>query len=120
MQETCTFTIGLDIFPQVQISDIVRQYDLKQISSLQVMTVTPGFQGSPFLPEMLDKIQQLRAHYYDGEVMIDGGVNANTIAVIKNKKFPPDFLCIGSYLTKAPDLAQRLNELTMIQMYHAV
>ena len=97
------FAIGLDISPNTPIDTLASHYDLDYIPSIQIMTVQPGFQGSPFLPEMLNKIEQLRIQDYKGEIMIDGGVNNNTIPVISKKQYKPDFLCIGSYLTKADD-----------------
>lgn len=98
------FAIGLDISPNTPIDTLARHYDLDYIPSIQIMTVNPGFQGSPFLPEMINKIEQLRMQDYKGEIMIDGGVNNNTIPVISKKQYKPDFLCIGSYLTKAGDI----------------
>lgn len=112
LQALYSFTIGLDIFPAVEIGYIDRQYDLKNLSFIQVMTVEPGFQGSPFIPDMLNKITQLREHHYSGEILIDGGVNSITIPQIKSVKNKPDILCIGSYLTKSGDeLEKRVNGL---------
>ncbi len=106
------FAIGLDISPKTQIDGIAHHYDLSYVPSIQIMTVNPGFQGSPFLEEMLLKIEQLRSQHYSAEIMIDGGVNEKTIPIIGGKKYPPDFLCIGSYLTKAgSDFENRVKEL---------
>ena len=106
------FSIGLDIFPNIQIEDIARHYDLDYIPSIQIMTVNPGFQGSPFLPDMLYKIEQLRLNNYRGEIMIDGGVNEKTLPIIAAKSYTPNYLCIGSYLTQAGDIfKKRVNEL---------
>jgi len=106
------FAIGLDIFPQVQIEDLVLEYNISKVPTIQVMTVNPGFQGSPFLPNMLMKIDQLRKNDYRGEIMIDGGVNPNTILTISQANSKPDFLCVGSYLTKAGEnLEKRIEEL---------
>ena len=110
------FSIGLDVFPDVQIDDIALHYDLNAIKSIQVMTVKPGFQGSPFLPEMLIKIQQLREKGYKQEILIDGGVNDTTIPTISDQQCTPDILCIGSYLTKAgDDLENRVDLLKKIE-----
>ncbi|OGK13324.1 hypothetical protein A3A93_03050 [Candidatus Roizmanbacteria bacterium RIFCSPLOWO2_01_FULL_38_12] len=95
------FSIGLDVFPEVQIDDLALEYNLTKIPSIQIMTVNPGFQGSPFLPNMLMKIEQLSKNDYRGEIMIDGGVNENTLPIINSKEYRPDLLCVGSYLTKA-------------------
>jgi pentose-5-phosphate-3-epimerase len=109
------FNIGLDIFPDTTVKQIESQYDLDQISTIQVMTVQPGFQGSPFLEHMLLKIEQLRISNYKSIIMIDGGVNEVTIPLIKSKKYIPDFICVGSYLTKAEEQfeerVQKLNNL---------
>lgn len=107
-----SFNIGLDIFPATQIQSVEQQYNLNSIRHVQIMTVNPGFQGSPFLEEMLSKIEQLKLQNYELEIMIDGGVNDVTIPLIKSKKYKPDVLCIGSYLTKAGDkLEERVKEL---------
>ena len=107
-----TFSLGLDIFPNIQINDIAKNYNLGYIPAIQVMTVNPGFQGSPFLPDMLNKLEQLREQYYKGLLLIDGGVNEKTLPAIQFTKVKPDFLCIGSYLTKAGDnLKSRVEEL---------
>jgi len=106
------FSIGLDISPEREISSLARQYNLENTKAIQIMTVEPGFQGSPFLPEMLMKIQQLRELHYEKEILIDGGVNSNTIKTISGRKFKPDIICIGSYLTKAEEeLEERINDL---------
>ncbi len=107
-----TFSIGLDIFPEVTVNDIATRYDLEYIPAIQIMTVNPGFQGSPFLPDMLKKLEQLRAEDYKDSLLIDGGINEKTLPTILSAKTGPDFLCIGSYLTKAgEELKSRVERL---------
>ncbi|MFA9288316.1 MAG: hypothetical protein ACEQSA_00345 [Weeksellaceae bacterium] len=116
LQTQYEFKLGLDVFPEVTIPQITTQYDLSQIETIQIMTVNPGFQGSPFLPEMLLKIKELRKQNYAGSIMIDGGVNGNTIPTISSKEHKPDYICIGSYLTKAgADLETRIEELKKLE-----
>lgn len=109
-------TIGLDIFPHTAIAPLANQYNLTTLKTLQVMTVEPGFQGSPFLPDMLTKIHQLREKNYKNEILIDGGVNDTTLPTILAAPSQPDVLCIGSYLTKAgEELEQRITELKKLE-----
>lgn len=109
--------IGLTLNPHDQVSDLARQYDLNKIPFLQIMSVNPGFQGSPFLPEMLNKIERLRNIGYGKEIFLDGSVNEKTIPVILTKKFHPDFICPGSYMTKAEgqELEKRKNYLETLK-----
>lgn len=112
LNSSYSFSIGLDIFPDTTMESFAHNYDPDLIPSIQIMTVNPGFQGSPFLPEMLQKIEQLRVQGYSGEILIDGGVNSSTLPSITSQLYKPDIICIGSYLTKAGnDLEQRVNEL---------
>lgn len=106
-----TFSFGLDISPDVQISEL-EHYELSDIPAIQVMTVKPGFQGSPFLEDMLIKLTELRDKGFNGSLFIDGGINESTIPLIVKHQTHPDFLCIGSYITKAGiTLPERLNRL---------
>ncbi|HRN69946.1 MAG TPA: hypothetical protein PLS49_02065, partial [Candidatus Woesebacteria bacterium] len=108
--------IGLDVFPDMEITYINSQYDLNTCQAIQIMTVNPGFQGSPFLEKMLLKIEQLRVAGYKSPILIDGGVNSTTISLIQNKTYKPDILCIGSYLTKAgAQLERRVQDLNNLQ-----
>lgn len=43
-----------------------------------VMTVNPGFGGQAFIPEMIEKIQHVRAMMGDRDVEVDGGIDGQT------------------------------------------
>ncbi|MDO9027469.1 MAG: hypothetical protein Q7U68_01215, partial [Candidatus Roizmanbacteria bacterium] len=91
-----SFPIGLVLNPQDQVDDLARQYHLKEIPFVQIMSVNPGFQGSPFLPETLTKVERLRQLGYRKEIFLDGAINKKTIPIILSKKYQPDFICPGS------------------------
>jgi len=103
--------IGLTLNPQDQINDLTSCYTLNTIPCIQIMSVTPGAQGNPFLPETLNKIEQLRDISYRKDIFLDGAVNEKTIPVILSKKYKPDFICPGSYLTKTKNLKKRVEYL---------
>jgi len=103
--------IGLTLNPEDQVSDLTIHYPLNTIPCIQIMSVTPGLQGNPFLPKTLKKIEQLRDLGYRKEIFLDGAVNDKTIPVILAKKYQPDFICPGSYLTKAKDLEKNVEYL---------
>jgi ribulose-phosphate 3-epimerase len=101
-------TIGLVINPEDQISDLEQKYDLKSIDVLQIMSVKPGFQGQPFIPKTLNKIERLRKLGYRNKIYLDGGINEKTLPIILKKKYQPDFLCVGCFLTKNTNLENKL------------
>ena len=44
-----------------------------RVDSLLFLTVSPGAYGSPFRPEVMDKIRQARRMFDDKEISADGG-----------------------------------------------
>lgn len=101
---TTRYTYGLVLNPEDNIEahwEIIQQFP-----AVQIMSVNPGFQGAPFLPETLKKINQLRKKEYEGKIYLDGGINDKTLLLIMKNNSTPDVVCVGSYLHK--DRAQRL------------
>jgi len=53
---------------------------LHKLDMVLIMSVVPGFGGQKFMPEVLDKVKNIRAHK-DGkniDIQMDGGINAET------------------------------------------
>lgn len=100
---------GLAVNPGENVDTISQEYGLNNIRAIQVMSVYPGFQGKPFLPETLQKIEQLRHLGYKGLIYLDGSVNEKTIPTIISRKFGPDVLCPGSYLTRTDNLEKNVS-----------
>lgn len=56
---------------------------LHKLDMVLVMSVVPGFGGQKFMPEVLDKVKNIRTHK-DGkniDIQMDGGINAETAAL---------------------------------------
>ncbi len=75
---------GLVLNPKTGIENLTPV--LKQLDSIMLMSVYPGFGGQQFIPEVLTKLQQVR-HLIDQAGLsipleIDGGVNIDNIAEI--------------------------------------
>lgn len=88
--------IGTVLNPEHNINEyfeIINEYPY-----VQIMTVNPGFQGQDFLENNLLKIRELREQGFSGQIFLDGGINDQSIQIIRKNGFKPDFLCIGSYL----------------------
>ncbi|MEW6156893.1 MAG: ribulose-phosphate 3-epimerase [Verrucomicrobiota bacterium] len=72
--------VGLAVNPPTRV-DTVQPY-LKEIDSLLIMTVNPGFGGQPFIHETLPKIQQAavwrKRSALNFRIEVDGGINFTT------------------------------------------
>ena len=69
--------VGVSLNPETKI-DIIKKY-LKDIDLVLVMSVHPGFGGQEFMPEVLDKVRELKTVQKDQnlsfDIEIDGGIN---------------------------------------------
>ena len=69
--------VGISLNPETKL-DIIRSY-LDKIDLVLIMSVNPGFGGQKFMPEVLDKIKELKKiqinHNLDFDIEIDGGIN---------------------------------------------
>ena len=86
---------------------------LSEVDLVLVMTVNPGFGGQKFIPEMLEKIEELvnirEKNNYDFLIQVDGGVNTETSKLCRDKG--ADLLVCGSFLFGAEDKKHTLGEL---------
>ena len=76
---------------------------LRHSTHAQVMTVPPGPQGQPFVPDQLAKIGIIKSINSQCTVCIDGAVSEKTIHTIHTQKpdCVPDECGVGSYFSKA-------------------
>jgi ribulose-phosphate 3-epimerase len=89
--------VGIAINPSTNIDDF--KPILKSIDVVLFLSVNPGFYGSPFIPEVLDKIKSFKKLYPDKTVGIDGGIKLSNIKTVKDAG--ADYICIGSAILKA-------------------
>ena len=82
---------------------------LGEIDEALVMTVHPGYGGQSFIPDCLPKVAWLRAAAPDLDIMVDGGVNAET-AVLAAKAGANMFVA-GSYLFRQADMKAAVADL---------
>ena len=75
---------------------------LDEIDEALVMTVHPGYGGQKFIGDCMPKVETLRRIRPDLDIMVDGGINAET-ALIAAKAGANQFVA-GSYLFKQADM----------------
>jgi len=95
--------VGISLKPNSQ-RNLIEDH-LNEIDLILIMSVEPGFGGQKFMPEVLDKMKQLRniidEKKLDIDIEIDGGVNFENSK--KAKEFGANILVSGSTVFKEHD-----------------
>lgn len=76
---------------------------------VQFMTVNPGFYGSPFVPETLEKIADFHARHKTMTISVDGGITPDTAPDVL--KAGASVLVCGSYIAQSDDVAKAIADL---------
>ena len=86
--------VGLAIKDETEIEKIEPYLD--KISTILIMSVIPGFQGQPFLPNALKKLEEIKSEGWQVQVGLDGAVRDINLKEIVLAG--ADFVICGSYL----------------------
>ena len=98
---------GFVLNPETSIEELSSyKNDLDQVL---IMTVNPGFYGSPFLPEMLEKIRKLRAMKPTLDIEVDGGINTETAPL--TVEAGANVLVASSFIFRSDDKVRAIREL---------
>jgi len=98
---------GLAINPETPVSAIVPC--INDVDSILLLTVNPGFYGSQFIPEVMDKVTELRNIQPGIEIGVDGGIKESNIKEIASVGV--DYICVGSAIFLQADPAESYRRL---------
>jgi len=101
---------GFVLNPETSVKKIEKYID--DIDQVLVMTVKPGFYGSPFLPDMVEKITKLRELKPGLDIEVDGGITDKTIGLVD--RAGANMFVSGSYIVKSNNVEQSVNKLKQI------
>ena len=102
--------VGLALNPETPVSSFVHL--IEKLDSILFLSVHPGFYGQKFLPEVLEKVKELRRLHPDFEIGIDGGIKENNIALVA--KSGVDYVCVGSAIFLSPNPAESFQHLEIL------
>jgi len=85
---------------------------LNDIDQVLIMTVNPGFYGSPFLEDMVEKISEIKKMAPNLDVEVDGGITSKTIGLVD--KAGANLFVSGSYIIKADNVKEAIDNLKNI------
>ncbi|MBB6478803.1 ribulose-phosphate 3-epimerase [Spirochaeta isovalerica] len=105
---------GISIVPSTPVSLITEL--LSEVDLILIMSVNPGYGGQKLIPSTVEKIRQLdhfrREHNLNYKISVDGGVNRNTVSLVK--KAGVDVFVAGSAFFNSEDPAEELKVLETI------
>jgi len=96
--------VGIALNPDTPVERIAGIVD--DVDLVLVMSVFPGFGGQKFMPEVLPKVEWLRARGYTGRIEMDGGLDPETLP--RCAAAGADTLVAGSAIFGAPDMTERI------------
>ena len=77
-----------------------------------MLTVHPGFYGSRFIPEVLDKVVELRSARPEVEIGVDGGIKESNIAEVAGVGV--DVIFVGSAIFLQPQPGESFRRLVAL------
>lgn len=93
---------GIAISPETYVSTV--RYFTDTIKFFTILSVEPGKQGNPFLPQTYERIKQLREMAPNAIIEVDGGVNASNAGALIAAG--ADYLVVGSALFETENIKQ--------------
>lgn len=102
--------IGFVLNPETSVDELFDYLD--QLDQILIMTVNPGFYGSPFLPEIVNKISELREIAPKLDIEVDGGITDKTIDIVDEAV--ANMFVSGSYILKSKNIKQAFDRLNKI------
>jgi len=99
--------VGLAVNPDTAVSSFLPLAD--EVDSILFLTVHPGFYGSKFIPEVMDRIAELRGTQPDIEIGVDGGIKESNITKIARTGV--DVIYVGSAIFLQPQPGESFRRL---------
>ena len=95
--------VGVSLNPKTEIKTLIDE--IGNIDLVLVMSVNPGFGGQKFMPEVLDKIKELKRikdkNQYHFDIEVDGGINFSNSKIVLEAG--ADILVSGTTVFKEND-----------------
>ena len=93
----------MSLNPKTEIKTLISE--IENIDLVLVMSVNPGFGGQKFMPEVLDKIKELKKikdkNQYNFDIEVDGGINFSNSKIVLEAG--ADILVSGTTVFKEND-----------------
>jgi ribulose-phosphate 3-epimerase len=99
--------VGLAVNPETTLATMIPLVD--SVDSVLFLTVHPGFYGAKFLPEVLEKVAELRSRKPLLEIGVDGGIKESNITEVA--RLGVNSICVGSAICMQSDPGEAFHRL---------
>ena len=99
--------VGLAVKPETPVSAVLPL--ASEVDGVLFLAVNPGFYGSRFIPEVMDRVKELRSACPTLEIGVDGGINESNIAQVAQAG--ADVICVGSAIFRQPQPSESFHHL---------
>ena len=104
MIKSLNYKVGISLKPNTNINSLLPY--LNKIDLVLIMSVEPGFGGQQFMPNSLEKAQELRNINKKITIEIDGGIKDTNIQEVKKIV---NIAVVGSYITNKENYQEAIN-----------
>ena len=105
--KTAGFKVGLTLDPDTPLKQV---WDyLPEVDLFQAMGVKSGWGGQEFVPEVLDRIGEVRRSFPELDISVDGGINAETASQVIAAG--ASTLCAGSFIFDSDNIEEAIKTL---------
>jgi ribulose-phosphate 3-epimerase len=102
--------VGLAVNPETSVSAILPL--VGEVDSVLFLSVNPGFYGSQFIPEVLEKVAEFRSASPGVEIGIDGGIKESNITQVARGGV--DIIYVGSAIFLQPQPGESFHRLEVL------
>ena len=88
---------------------IVKEFK-DEVKHFQLMSINPGFQGTPFFKETYERVKQLRQLIPDAIIEVDGGIGLANAKMILDSG--ANLIILGGAITKAPNMLEAYEKIS--------
>lgn len=99
--------VGIALLPETSLE--VLEHFVSQIDAVLLLSVSPGFYGSPLQGHVMEKISPLRKMHQNLTIEIDGGMNPDTARQAVQEG--ANFIVSGSYIFQSENVKKAIEEM---------
>lgn len=100
---------GITVNPPTPVDSIFEVLEAGLVDEVLIMSVYPGFGGQSYITEVESKVAEVRRHWPEMPISIDGGIDLETVK--PTAAHGANLFVAGTSLFKAPDMQEAIAQM---------